>query len=75
MEVTVKTKLGRCPFCGERFVVDEFSLIYLECMGKWFFGHYCCDDDEGNHRARVSVSGKTKMEVIKRLTPHNRKDV
>lgn len=75
MKAEVKIKLGICPFCGERFVVDEISLVYVECLGKWYFNHFCCDDDEGNHRASISVSGKTKKEVIERLIPHNRKDV
>lgn len=75
MEVEVKAKVGRCPICGERFVVDDISLMYLECMGKWVFSHYCCNDDEGIHQASLLVSGKTKKEVIERLRPQNRKDV
>lgn len=76
MEVKVKTKLGKCPFCGEELIADEITLMHLECTGKWHFSHYCCDDENGNHEVSIAVSGKTKKEVIERCRASlTRKDV
>ena len=76
MEVEVKTKLGICPFCGEKLIADEITLVHLDCTGKWHFSHYCCDDEEGMHQASLSVSGKTRKEVIERCRASlNRKEV
>ena len=66
MKAEVKIKLGICPFCGEKLIADEVSLIHLECTGCWYFGHFCCDDENGHHKVSISVSGKTKKEVIER---------
>lgn len=71
-----EVKLGICPFCGEEVVADDISLIYLECLGKWYFSHYCCDDAEGHHTVAIAVSGMTKKEVIERCRASlKRKDV
>jgi hypothetical protein len=71
-----EVKLGICPFCGEEIITNEFNLIWLECLGKWYFSHYCCDDAEGHHTVAIAVTGRTREEVIKRCRASlNRKDV
>lgn len=66
MEVKVKTKLGRCPFCGEELVADDISLMWVRILGKWMFTHYCCHDKHNAHRVEIVVSGNTREEVIER---------
>lgn len=58
--------LGICPFCGEAVIANDISLLYLECMGKWHFSHYCGMDEDGNHTAHFAIAGNTKEEVIDR---------
>lgn len=61
-----EVKLGICPFCGDEIIADDINLIWLECLGKWYFSHYCCYDESGTHTVSVAVTGKTREEVIER---------
>lgn len=70
-----EVKLGICPFCGEEIIADDINLMWIECIGKWYFSHYCCDDEDG-HTVSIVVTGKTREEVIERCKASlNRKDV
>ena len=71
-----EVKLGICPFCGEEIITDDINLIWLECLGKWYFSHYCCDDENDQHTVCICVTGKTREEVIERCRASlTRKDV
>ena len=71
-----EVKLGICPFCGEELITNDIDLMWLECLGKWFFSHYCCHDEEGHHTCGFNVMGKTREEVINRCRASlTRKDV
>lgn len=71
-----EVKLGRCPFCGEEIITDDISLIWLERLGKWYFSHYCCNDEYGVHTVGINVTGRTREEVIERCRASlTRKDV
>ncbi len=71
-----EVKLGICPFCGEELITNDIDLMWIECMGKWFFTHYCCYDEKGGHTVAISVVGKTREEVINRCRASlTRKDV
>ena len=71
-----EVKLGICPFCGEEIVADDISLMWVECIGKWYLSHYCCFDEDEMHTVCVSVTGKTREEVIERCRASlTRKDV
>lgn len=71
-----EVKLGICPFCGEEIIADDINLMWIDCIGKWYFSHYCCNDEEGNHTVSICVTGKTREEVIERCRASlNRKDV
>lgn len=58
-------KLGICPFCGEEIIANNVTLLCLDEIGIWYLQHFCCHDDDGHHVC-ISVSGKTKEEVIER---------
>ena len=58
--------MNPCPICGKKIDAEHpiTGPHYNESINKWVFDHWC--DNENPTAMWISVSGKTKQEVIER---------